>query len=239
MKILVTAGGTEEPVDGVRRLTNTSTGATGGVLARTFAEHGAEVLLLHAARAPLDSVAVERDTFVTFADLENALRRHLGAGDWDAVIHLAAVSDYSVASIEVDGRSVPHGDQGKIGSGHEVVIRLSTQSQAHRQPQDPGRATGRSGSSGSSSPMIRIRQTAPLESGRCWIAAPSISRSSTISESITADHHPAEIWGRQGPLVQTATKEELAEALWALLTTPHEPGPFADLLAGKFPEVNP
>ena len=36
MRILVTAGGTEEPVDGVRRLTNLSTGTTGGVLARHF-----------------------------------------------------------------------------------------------------------------------------------------------------------------------------------------------------------
>ena len=125
MKILLTAGGTEEPVDGVRRLTNTSTGATGGVLARHFADHGAEVLLLHAERAPLADLDLERDTFVTFADLEAALRRHLGGHNWDAVVHLAAVSDYSVASLEVDGRPVAHGDRGgKIGSGREVVIRL-------------------------------------------------------------------------------------------------------------------
>ena len=106
MKILVTAGGTEEPVDGVRRLTNSSTGATGGALARHFAEGGAEVLLLHAERAPLSGIPVERETFVTFADLEAALRRILSEDRWDAVVHAAAVSDYSVASVEVDGRVV-------------------------------------------------------------------------------------------------------------------------------------
>ncbi len=238
MRILVTAGGTEEPVDGVRRLTNTSTGATGGVLARTFAEHGAEVLLLHAARAPLDSVAVERDTFVTFTDLENALRRHLGAGDWDAVVHLAAVSDYSIASIKVDGRSVPHGNQGKISSGHEVVIRLT-----------PNPKLIDNLKSWSRNRMIRVigfkLTNDPDPEIRATRVRALLDRSAidfaVLNDlgEMAADHHQAEIWGRRGPLVQTATKEELAEALWALLTTPHEPGPFADLLANKFPEVNP
>ena len=238
MRILVTAGGTEEPVDGVRRLTNTSTGATGGVLARSFAEHGAEVLLLHAARAPLDSVAVERDTFVTFDDLENALRRHLGAIDWDAIVHLAAVSDYSVASIEVDGRSVPHGHQGKIGSGHEVVIRLS--------PKPKLIDSLKTWSRNKAIQVIGFKLTNdPDRAVRATRVQALLDRSAVDFAvhndlgDMTADHHPAEIWGRRGPLVQTATKEELAEALWALLTNLHEPGPFADLLAGKFPEVNP
>ncbi len=65
----MTAGGTEEPIDSVRRLTNTSTGATGAVLARTFVEKGADVLLLHAQRASIGEMPVRCETFVTFADL--------------------------------------------------------------------------------------------------------------------------------------------------------------------------
>ncbi len=238
MRILVTAGGTEEPVDGVRRLTNTSTGTTGGVLARNFAGHGAEVLLLHAERAPLGSIAVERDTFVTFADLENALRRHLGSADWDAVVHLAAVSDYQVASIEVDGRPVAHGNQGKIGSGHEVVIRLS--------PNPKLIDSLKTWSRNKAIRVIGFKLTNDPDPAARAIHVRALLDRSTVDfvvhndlGDMTADHHPAEIWGRRGPLVQTTTKEELAEALWALLTTLHEPGPFADLLAGKFPEVNP
>ena len=124
MKVLVTAGGTEEPVDGVRRLTNLSTGATGGAIARYFAERGAEVLLLHAERAALGDVPVERETFVTFGELEELLAQRLAEADWDAVVHLAAVSDYTVAEVTVDGVVVPSGDRGKIGSGREVLIRL-------------------------------------------------------------------------------------------------------------------
>ena len=51
MRVLVTAGGTEEPIDGVRRLAKLSTGATGATIAAHFAERGAEVLLLHGERA--------------------------------------------------------------------------------------------------------------------------------------------------------------------------------------------
>ena len=238
MKILVTAGGTEEPVDGVRRLTNTSTGATGGTLARTFAEHGAEVLLLHADSAPLDSAAVNRATFKTFSDLETALRRHLGADDWDAVIHLAAVSDYSVASIEVDGRSVPHGDEGKIGSGHDVVIRLT--------PNPKLIDSLKTWSRNKAIRVIGFKLTNdPDDADRAARVRALLDRSAVdfvvhndLGE-ISADGHPAEIWSRQGPLVRTATKNELAQALWVLLTTVHEPQDIANQLAGKLPGVNP
>ena len=50
MKILVTLGGTEEPLDGVRCLSNRSTGSTGRAIAAHFASRGAQVTLLHAER---------------------------------------------------------------------------------------------------------------------------------------------------------------------------------------------
>lgn len=236
MRILVTAGGTEEPVDGVRRLANTSTGTTGGVIARGFAEHGAEVMLLHAERAPLDSIAVERDTFVTFTDLEKALRTHLGASDWDAVIHLAAVSDYSVSAVHVDGRPVPHGDRGKIDSGREVVIHLSPNPKLIDKLKkwsrnEAVRVVGFKLTNDPDSDVRRARVRALLDRGAIDFAVHN-----DLAE-LTAERHPAEIWSRQGPLTRTTTKEELAEALWVLLTTLSEPEPFADLLAGKFPEV--
>jgi phosphopantothenoylcysteine synthetase/decarboxylase len=231
MRILVTAGGTEESLDGVRRLTNTSTGATGGVLARSFAEHGAQVLLLHSERAALGSIAVERNTFVTFADLENALHRHLGAGNWDAVVHLAAVSDYSVASVEVDGRSVAHGNQGKIGSGHEVVIRL--------RPNPKLIDSLKKWSRNKAIRVIGFKLTNdPDRATRATHVRALLDRSTAdfvvhndLGE-LTGGRHPAEIWNRRGPLVRTATKEELAEALWALLTDPRQSKSFADLPAG-------
>jgi phosphopantothenoylcysteine decarboxylase/phosphopantothenate--cysteine ligase len=46
LKVLITSGGTSEPIDGVRVLTNTSTGRTGVGIAANLARNGHEVVLL-------------------------------------------------------------------------------------------------------------------------------------------------------------------------------------------------
>jgi phosphopantothenoylcysteine decarboxylase/phosphopantothenate--cysteine ligase len=124
LRVLVTAGGTSEPVDGVRVLTNTSTGATGAGIATHLARRGHEVVLLRAQTAlPADGPCRE-ETFMTFAELDDALRRLLGTGRFDAVIHAAAVSDYGVDSIESADGVVPAGVNGKIESGRAPLLRL-------------------------------------------------------------------------------------------------------------------
>ncbi len=216
MRVLVTAGGTEEPLDGVRRLANISTGATGGVIARTFAERGAEVLLLHAERSVIEGIHFERDTFVTFADLEAALRRHLGSGEWDAIVHLAAVSDYSVASIEVDGRRIAHDDRGKIASGCEVLIRL--------QPNPKLIDSLRIWSRNKAIKIVGFKLTnTPDPAERSTRVRTLLERGTTdlvvLNDlgDIRENRHPAEIWNADGPIVQTETKDELALALFDLL----------------------
>ena len=124
LRVLVTAGGTAEPVDGVRVLTNTSTGATGAGIATQLARAGHEVVLLRARSAlPADGPCRE-ETFVTFAELDAALRRLLGTGRFEAVIHAAAVSDYGVDSIVSADGVVPAGVNGKIESGRAPLLRL-------------------------------------------------------------------------------------------------------------------
>src|SRR6478736_3459301 len=124
LRVLVTAGGTAEPVDGVRVLTNTSTGATGAGIATHLARRGHEVVLLRARTAlPADGPCRE-ETFVTFAELDDALRRLLGTGRFDAVIHAAAVNDYGVDSIISADGVVSAGVSGKIESGRVPLLRL-------------------------------------------------------------------------------------------------------------------
>lgn len=124
-RVLVTAGGTEEPIDGVRSIGNFSTGGTGARIADAFAEAGWEVTLLRARAAePAASPRVRQESFTSFADLESALRRLLGAERFDAVVHAAAVADYSVAALVVDGREEPPRAEGKLASGLDVAIRL-------------------------------------------------------------------------------------------------------------------
>ena len=123
LRVLVTAGGTAEPVDGVRVLTNTSTGATGALIAPQLARAGHEVVLLRAQSALAADGPCREETFVTFAQLEAALRRLLAAESFDAVIHAAAVSDYSVDMVVMDEGAEPIA-AGKLPSGGAPVLKL-------------------------------------------------------------------------------------------------------------------
>jgi len=123
-RVLVTAGGTAEPIDGVRVLTNTSTGATGAAIADQFALAGHDVVLLRAHNAARAAGLCPEETFVTFADLETALDRLLGSDRFDTVIHAAAVSDYGVDAMIVAGGVVPAGSYGKIESDSAPLLRL-------------------------------------------------------------------------------------------------------------------
>lgn len=123
LRVLITAGGTVEPVDGVRVLTNTSTGATGAIIADHLSRGGHEVLLLRAKSAVATDSACPEETFVTFSDLEAALRRLLATNSFDIVIHAAAVSDYRVDAVFMDADSPPAPAE-KLPSGGTPIIKL-------------------------------------------------------------------------------------------------------------------
>jgi phosphopantothenoylcysteine decarboxylase/phosphopantothenate--cysteine ligase len=124
LRVLVTAGGTAEPIDGVRVLTNTSTGATGAAIADRLAAAGHEVVLLRARNAARAASPSREETFWTFVEQEAALDRLLGSDRFDTVIHAAAVSDYGVDSLTVADALVPAGGSGKIDSGDAPLLRL-------------------------------------------------------------------------------------------------------------------
>lgn len=95
---LVTAGPTWEPIDGVRRLTNLSTGRLGTGLAAALAGAGHRVTLLRgeAATWPERPAGVQFETFSTTDDLARRLAAHQGS-DVGAVFHAAAVADFTIA----------------------------------------------------------------------------------------------------------------------------------------------
>ncbi|QPP09868.1 bifunctional phosphopantothenoylcysteine decarboxylase/phosphopantothenate--cysteine ligase CoaBC [Streptomyces bathyalis] len=93
--VVISAGGTREPLDPVRFLGNRSSGKQGYALARTAAARGARVTLVAAnttlpAPAGVDVVPVE-----TAAQLREAVVK--AAGDADAVVMAAAVADFRPA----------------------------------------------------------------------------------------------------------------------------------------------
>ncbi len=95
-KILITSGGTREPIDDVRFITNASTGHTAAFIADQLIESGFNVTYLHAVNAKLPILECAKTNFTTYADLDHALTTALSENKFDLVIHAAAVSDYSV-----------------------------------------------------------------------------------------------------------------------------------------------
>jgi phosphopantothenoylcysteine synthetase/decarboxylase len=216
LKVLITAGGTEEPIDGVRRLTNLSTGATGAVLARRLAARGAEVVLLRAARAVTGDGEFQREAFATFDELEASLRRLLGEHDFDVVVHAAAVGDYRVAAIEVDGVPWEDGARGKIGSGHEVTLHLRPNPKLI----DSLKAWSRNANltvvgfklTDDPEPEHRLAQVRALL-GRDAVDLVVHNDLAGIADG----RHLAEIFDRSGRLASVTTKDELADALSTIL----------------------
>jgi phosphopantothenoylcysteine decarboxylase / phosphopantothenate---cysteine ligase len=91
LKVLVTAGGTREPIDAVRVITNRSSGKQGHAIAEEAHRRGAAVTLVTSADRPvphgIEVVAVETTT-----DFERAVvpRAH----EFDVIVQSAAIADF-------------------------------------------------------------------------------------------------------------------------------------------------
>jgi len=94
--VVVSAGGTREPLDPVRFLGNRSSGRQGYALARTAAARGAEVTLVAANVALPDPAGVKVVRVGTAEELRTAVVE--AAGHADAVVMAAAVADFRPAS---------------------------------------------------------------------------------------------------------------------------------------------
>src|SRR5512135_1931491 len=91
-KIVISAGGTQEPLDPVRVLTNKSSGKQGYALAQAAIDAGAEVTLISAPTALTPPVGARLVPVLTARDmLEAVIREASGA---DALIMAAAVADF-------------------------------------------------------------------------------------------------------------------------------------------------
>ena len=103
-RVVITAGGTEEPIDAVRILANRSSGRQGVALAEAARDRGADVVLIAARVAIPLPEGVEIVRVATVADLDAALRSALlpppagaAAAPADLFSAAAAVSDFRMA----------------------------------------------------------------------------------------------------------------------------------------------
>ena len=91
-RIVVTAGGTQEPIDPVRCLTNRSSGKMGYALAEAARDRGAQVVLVSAPSALSKPVSVEVVDVRTAQEMYAAVKKAVSKAD--ALIMAAAVADY-------------------------------------------------------------------------------------------------------------------------------------------------
>ncbi|ARJ05399.1 phosphopantothenoylcysteine decarboxylase [Cnuibacter physcomitrellae] len=138
-RVVVTAGGTREPLDPVRFLGNRSSGRQGVELARAARDRGAEVVLVAAhlevpAPAGVDLVRVE-----TAADLQEAVIA--ASHRADLVVMAAAVADYRPAEVseqKIKKRSADDGLVLELVQNPDVLAGLVSS----RSPDDPSVIVG-------------------------------------------------------------------------------------------------
>jgi phosphopantothenoylcysteine decarboxylase/phosphopantothenate--cysteine ligase len=114
-RVLVTAGPTEEPVDPVRVLTNSSSGKMGYAVARAAREAGAEVTLVSGPVALATPAGVARVDVRTAQEMFEAVKQ--AALQADVFIAVAAVADYAVKN--------PSAQKIKKANGGALTIELT------------------------------------------------------------------------------------------------------------------
>lgn len=114
-RVLVTAGGTQEPLDPVRYITNASSGKMGAALAEAARDLGAQAILVHAPLAVPVPFGVESVPVRTAQQMCDAVLARLA--ETDILIGAAAVADFRPAD--------PAGQKIKKTPGQETLdVRL-------------------------------------------------------------------------------------------------------------------
>jgi phosphopantothenate-cysteine ligase len=126
---MITSGGTREPIDQVRFITNLSGGRLGAKIADEFAGRKTVskvyfVCARSSDRPTIESDKIEISTYTTVEELQEFTYRLLREKKIDVIIHAAAVSDY-----KVEGVYTPNGEllgrSGKISSSiSELMLKL-------------------------------------------------------------------------------------------------------------------
>jgi phosphopantothenoylcysteine decarboxylase / phosphopantothenate---cysteine ligase len=119
VRVLVTAGGTREPVDSVRFLGNSSSGRMGLALAEAARERGAHVTLLAANVSLPSSPTIVRRDIATAAELEAACREEFA--DSEVLLMAAAVADFRPVAPRADKiKKSELSDSGRAGVSLEL-----------------------------------------------------------------------------------------------------------------------
>lgn len=117
--VLITAGATREYIDGVRFISNISTGKTASTIADYFLDNNYKVTYLHGINTMKPSGNSTNIEFGDFNDLKKQIQTLLASTQFDVIINNAAISDYTVDEIKATDTKILASQNVKIDSGLE------------------------------------------------------------------------------------------------------------------------
>jgi len=204
MKVLITAGPTQEPIDDVRYITNASSGKFGVALASEAMRRGHEVTLIHGP-VTLQLPDCKRIGVKTAQEMLKAVTDELKGG-YNIFIPTAAVADYA-----------PVKTSGKIRSGEAMTLKL----QPTRKIIDEVRAAypelfivGFKAEYGSTKESLRVKAQEFLKRKKLnMLVANDIQKNafgSDETEIVLATPDSLKEFGKK-------SKEELAKIIWSAI----------------------
>jgi len=119
MKVLVTAGSTNVMIDKVRCISNIFKGKTGADIASHFSKAGNDVTLITSANIIPEAVK-NVFKYKTYDDLYELMEMETTVGNYDVIIHSAAVSDYKVEGTYVERQTYQNFILDKIDSSKKI-----------------------------------------------------------------------------------------------------------------------
>lgn len=119
--VLITSGATRESIDGVRFISNISTGRTAASIAKHLIKQHYDITFLHGVNSLKPEFGSNNLQFSDFRSLEEKLKQLLSNNHYDYVIHAAAVSDYTIDEIQTGSKSISASNIMKINSGIDTL----------------------------------------------------------------------------------------------------------------------
>ncbi|HEX8629992.1 MAG TPA: bifunctional phosphopantothenoylcysteine decarboxylase/phosphopantothenate--cysteine ligase CoaBC, partial [Catenuloplanes sp.] len=214
-RVVVTAGGTREPLDPVRFLGNRSSGKQGYALARTAAARGARVTLVAANVALPDPAGVRLVRVGTTEELRKATLE--AAADADVVVMAAAPADFRPATVADDKIK-------KVEGGAAPTITLVTNP-------DIAAELGARKQPGQLLVVFAAETTDALANARGKLTRKRadliVVNEVGVDKVFGAEHNTVTLLGADGTMtsVTERPKDDVADAIWDVVRTglPHLP----------------
>ena len=214
-RVVVTAGGTAEPIDPVRFIGNRSSGKMGVAIAQAAIARGAEVTLI----AGTVSVPLPADAEVERAETADAMRTAVleALPDSDVLVMAAAVADFR--PLRAEARKLERGETLSLELGPTPDI-LAEASRALHDGRVPGRSGSVDGPSGRTVLVGFAAETGSLERAAAKLAAKGVdllvaNDVSHPASGFGSDTNKVTLLGRDGTIEEwpVLPKREVADRI--------------------------